>query len=158
MKLRTKDKNGFTLVELLVVIAIIGIIAIVAVPSLMKNINKAKAVDLISHIDAVKTILTVKYANYEENTGENSEEIFIGSEKIANEIDDIPKEIWDTNAYISKDGDIEIIVYTDYVPFVGDSSGDVSKEEFFETDIIKYIKTNYKNSDIYLEINNELIN
>ncbi|MFL8466371.1 type IV pilin protein, partial [Clostridioides difficile] len=47
MKLK-KNKKGFTLVELLVVIAIIGILAVVAVPALFSNINKAKVASVES--------------------------------------------------------------------------------------------------------------
>ena len=39
---KNKNNKGFTLVELLVVIAIIGILAVVAVPALFKNIEKGK--------------------------------------------------------------------------------------------------------------------
>ena len=61
-KLR-KNKKGFTLVELLVVIAIIGILAVVAVPSLFKNINKAKAADIVSDYSAIKAAVISDYAD-----------------------------------------------------------------------------------------------
>ena len=59
---KLKDKKGFTLVELLVVIAIIGILAIVAVPALFKNINKAKIAD-VSDYNAVKSSIVAYYAD-----------------------------------------------------------------------------------------------
>ena len=64
-KLMKKRKNnkGFTLVELLVVIAIIGILAVVAVPALMKNINKAKAADIVSDYSAIKAQVLATYAD-----------------------------------------------------------------------------------------------
>ena len=69
-KIMKKGKNnkGFTLVELLVVIAIIAILAVVAVPSLMKNINKAKAADLVADYSAIKSQVL---SNYADNTLED---------------------------------------------------------------------------------------
>lgn len=60
---KRKSNKGFTLVELLVVIAIIGILAVVAVPSLMKNINKAKAADIVSDYSAIKAQVLATYAD-----------------------------------------------------------------------------------------------
>lgn len=62
-KLKKKNNKGFTLVELLVVIAIIGILAVVAVPSLMKNIDKSKAADIVSDYNVIKTAVMTKYAD-----------------------------------------------------------------------------------------------
>ena len=60
---KKKNNKGFTLVELLVVIAIIGILAVVAVPSLMKNINKAKAADIVADYSAIKAEVISEYAD-----------------------------------------------------------------------------------------------
>ncbi|WP_342792312.1 type II secretion system protein, partial [Clostridioides difficile] len=57
-----KNKKGFTLVELLVVIAIIGILAIVALPALFKNIEKAKIAKLEADISAIKSASLSYYA------------------------------------------------------------------------------------------------
>ncbi|VFC12735.1 pilin protein [Clostridioides difficile] len=58
-----KNKKGFTLVELLVVIAIIGILAIVALPALFKNIEKAKIAKLEADISAIKSASLSYYAD-----------------------------------------------------------------------------------------------
>lgn len=58
-----KNSKGFTLVELLVVIAIIGILAVVAVPSLMKNIDKGKAADIVAECNAIRTAAITRYAD-----------------------------------------------------------------------------------------------
>ena len=64
---KKKNKKGFTLVELLVVIAIIGILAIVAVPALFSNINKAKATDVVADVRAIKTSAMSIYADNSES-------------------------------------------------------------------------------------------
>lgn len=62
MKLR-KNKKGFTLVELLVVIAIIGILAVVAVPALFSNINKAKVASVESDYSSIKSAALSYYSD-----------------------------------------------------------------------------------------------
>lgn len=66
---KKKNNKGFTLVELLVVIAIIGILAVVAVPSLFKNINKAKAADIIADYSTIKTAVVSQNADQTLITG-----------------------------------------------------------------------------------------
>lgn len=48
--MRTKCQAGFTLIELMVVVAIIGILAAVAIPAFMKNARKAKTAEATTNV------------------------------------------------------------------------------------------------------------
>ena len=52
---RTRDARGFTLLELLVVVAIVGIIAAILIPSLVNSIQKAKQKRTLADVRNVGT-------------------------------------------------------------------------------------------------------
>ena len=54
-----KAQQGFTLIELMIVVAIIGILAAVAIPSYQDYIKKSKFQDIISSAAAVETAISV---------------------------------------------------------------------------------------------------
>lgn len=56
-----KNQKGFTLIELMIVVAIIGILAAVAVPAYQDYISRAKITGTFSQLDMMKTTLSEQY-------------------------------------------------------------------------------------------------
>lgn len=66
MKVIKRAQRGFTLIELMIVVAIIGILAAVAIPAYQDYITKAKVAKVASAVSAVQTAVA-QYA--QENGG-----------------------------------------------------------------------------------------
>jgi type IV pilus assembly protein PilA len=59
MQLKQRAQQGFTLIELMIVVAIIGILAAVAIPQYKDYTAKAKASSVISSLDPMKTAIAL---------------------------------------------------------------------------------------------------
>lgn len=54
-----KKQSGFTLIELMIVVAIIGILAAVAIPQYQDYTAKAKAANLVTSLDGLKSAVAI---------------------------------------------------------------------------------------------------
>jgi type II secretion system protein G len=61
---KTIDEKGFTLMELMIVVAIIGILASIAVPKIASAIQRSKEGAMRGNLGAIRSALNIHYADH----------------------------------------------------------------------------------------------
>ena len=62
LKKFVKNKKGFTLIELVIVVAILGVLALLIVPNVMNRVSKAKETVLEANIKVINNAIKMYYA------------------------------------------------------------------------------------------------
>src|SRR3954468_18464129 len=62
---KMKQSKGFTLIELMIVVAIIGILAAVAIPKFADLVTKSKEASVKANLGAVRSALSIYYGDSE---------------------------------------------------------------------------------------------
>src|SRR3982751_371983 len=63
--MNTKAKRGFTLIELMIVVAIIGILAAIAIPKFSQLITKGNEANTKGNLGAIRSALSIYYGDTE---------------------------------------------------------------------------------------------
>ena len=95
--MRKSNKKGFTLVELVVVIAIIGVLAAILIPTMMNYVKKARLKTANSNAKLVFTTVNNKCADIVSD-GDKCDGLTVGVTKVSDwkgETDKVKKAVYD---------------------------------------------------------------
>jgi len=145
MMRKLRNHKGFTLVELMIVVAIIGILAAIAIPNFLNFRLKAKTSEAKSNLGAIRSTEVAYFAEWNSYVGNQ------GLTPVANRSGDPSKQPWVTttrfsilgfapegNVYFSyslNGGDYPLQANGFDANAVGDLDGDGSTSDFWVSDI-----------------------
>jgi len=112
-----RSAAGFTLIEIMIVIAILGILAAVVVPKMVTSIDEANVTAAKMEIQGLKTAL-IQYKIWFKKfptTGEGLDALVNNSKKNLLDSDQVPKDPWGNDYVYTSPGthgqDYEIVCY-----------------------------------------------
>lgn len=138
---RRRDRGGFTLVELIVVLAILAILATLLIPTMTGYIDKANEEKIVAEtrmaVMAAQTVVSENYARDPENWGNveltpGSPPDFQEDENFLEEIQTLSETPGIIQSVIVKDGKISKLSYENgkvTCEYHGSSEGDESDED-----------------------------
>jgi len=127
-----KQNKGFTLIEMMIVVAIVGVLAAIAIPQFDRFLARSKRAEAFSMLDAVQIMETAYYTDSDTFTLDLAFlfTLFTGNGTIINPkyynapvlygTDDIKKGyVFGVAANLDKDITLDTVIYIGGVPFSG---------------------------------------